>query len=136
MDLLLENAALSLPVFLAHSSLTLLMFVVGVTIYVWITPHREFALIRQNNPAAAIALGAAMLGLAIPLAAAMSNSINIFEIAIWGGVALVLQLIAFKIVDLLMRDLGKSIEEGRIAPAMVLAATKLSVAIINAAAMS
>lgn len=136
MDLLIENTLLSLPVFLAHSSLTLLLFVIGVTIYIWITPHREFALVRQNNPAAAIALGAAMLGLAIPLAAAMANSVNIFEIAIWGGVALVLQLIAFKIVDLLMRDLGKSLEEGRIAPAIVLAATKLSVATVNAAAMS
>ena len=132
----LDTAALALPVFLAHSSLTLLMFVVGITIYVWITPHREFALVRQNNPAAAIALGAAMLGLAIPLAAAMSNSVNLYVIAIWGGVALVLQLIAFKIVDLLLRGLGKSIEEGRIAPAVVLAAAKLSVAIVNAAAMS
>ena len=47
-----------------------------------------------------------------------------------------LQLIAFKIVDLLLRGLGKSIEEGRIAPAVVLAAAKLSVAIVNAAAMS
>ena len=132
----IDSAALSLPVLMAHSALTLLMFVVGLTIYVWVTPHREFALVRQNNAAAAVALGGAMLGLAIPLAAAMANSVNIWEIAIWGGVALVLQLIAFKIVDLLMRDLGKSIEEGQIAPALVLAAAKISVALVNAAAMS
>ncbi len=136
MELILDRAALSLPVLLAHSALTLLMFIIGLTIYVWVTPHREFALVRQNNPAAAIALGAAMLGLAIPLAAAMANSVTIWEIAIWGGVAVVLQLIAFKIVDLLMRDLGKSIEAGEIAPAMVLTAAKISVALINAAAMS
>ena len=132
----IDSAALSLPVLMAHSALTLLMFVVGLTIYVWVTPHREFALVRQNNAAAAVALGGAMLGLAIPLAAAMANSVNLWEIAIWGGVALVLQLIAFKIVDLLMRDLGKSIEEGQIAPALVLAAAKISVALVNAAAMS
>ena len=132
----IDSAALSLPVLMAHSALTLLMFVVGLTIYVWVTPHREFALVRQNNAAAAVALGAAMLGIAIPLAAAMANSVNIWEIAIWGGVALALQLIAFKIVDLLMRDLGKSIEEGQIAPALVLAAAKISVALVNAAAMS
>ena len=136
MGSLLDTAALGLPVLLAHSALTLLMFAVGITIYVWITPHREFALVRQNNPAAAIALGAAMLGLAIPLAAAMANSVQLAEIAIWGGVALVLQLLAFKIVDLLMRGLGDAIEQGRIAPALVLAAAKLSVAIVNAAAMS
>ena len=136
MGSILDNAALSLPVLMAHSALTLLMFVIGLTISVWVTPHREFALVRQNNPAAAIALGGAMLGLAIPLAAAMANSVNLVEIVIWGGVALVLQLVAFKIVDLLMRDLGKSIEEGRIAPALVLAAAKVSVALINAAAMS
>ena len=136
MGSMLDNAALALPVLMAHSALTLLMFVLGVTIYVWVTPHREFALVRQNNPAAAIALGAAMLGLAIPLAAAMANSVNLAEIAIWGGVALVLQLLAFKIVDLLMRDLSNAIEQGRIAPTLVLAAAKLSVAVINAAAMS
>ena len=136
MGSMLDSAALALPVLMAHSALTLLMFVLGVTIYVWVTPHREFALVRQNNPAAAIALGAAMLGLAIPLAAAMANSVNLAEIAIWGGVALVLQLLAFKIVDLLMRDLSSAIEQGRIAPTLVLAAAKLSVAVINAAAMS
>ena len=136
MDSILDNAALSFPVLMAHSALTLLMFIVGLTIYVWVTPHREFALVRQNNPAAAIALGAAMLGLAIPLAAAMANSVTIWEIALWGGVAVLLQLIAFKIVDLVMRDLGKSIEEGQIAPALVLAAAKISVALVNAAAMS
>jgi len=136
MGSLLDTAALGLPVLLAHSALTLLMFVVGITIYVWITPHREFALVRQNNPAAAIALGAAMLGLAIPLAAAMANSVQLAEIAIWGGVALVLQLLAFKIVDLFMRGLGDAIEQGQVAPALVLAAAKLSVAIVNAAAMT
>ena len=103
------------------------MFILGVAIYVWVTPHREFALVRQNNVAAAIALGSAMLGLAIPLASAMANSVNLTEIAIWGGVAVVLQILAFKIVDLLMRNLSDAIEQGQIAPALVLAATKLSV---------
>ena len=136
MEAMIDTAVLGLPVLMAHSALTLLMFVLGVTIYVWITPHREFALVRANNAAAAIALGAAMLGLAIPLGAAMANSVTLLEIAIWGGVALVLQLLAFKIVDLIMPALSDAIEQGRIAPALVLAAAKLSVAIVNAAAMS
>ena len=136
MGAIFDSALIGLPVLMAHSALTLLMFVGALAIYVWLTPHREFALVRQNNSAAAVALGGAMLGLAIPLAAAMANSVSLTEIALWGGVALVLQLVAFKIVDLLLRDLSAAIEKGRIAPALVLAATKLSVALINAAAMS
>ena len=136
MGAIVDSALIGLPVLMAHSALTLLMFIVGLAIYVWLTPHREFALVRQNNAAAAVALGGAMLGLAIPLAAAMANSVSLTEIALWGGVALLLQLIAYKIVDLLLRDLSAAIEQGRIAPALVLAAAKLSVALINAAAMS
>ncbi|MEE8271547.1 MAG: DUF350 domain-containing protein [Alphaproteobacteria bacterium] len=133
---ILDSAALGLPVLLAHGALTLLMLIAGITVYIWVTPHREFALVRQNNPAAAIALGAAMLGLAIPLAAAMANSAQLLEIVVWGGVAVVLQILAFKVVDLMMRDLSGSIERGEVAPALVLAAAKLSVALVNAAAMS
>ncbi|NNG02525.1 MAG: DUF350 domain-containing protein [Inquilinus sp.] len=136
MGAIFDSALIGLPVLLAHSALTLLMFVVGLAIYVWITPHREFELVRQNNAAAAVALGGAMLGLAIPLAAAMANSVQLMEIALWGGVALLLQIIAYKIVDLVLRDLSAAIERGQIAPALVLVAAKLSAALVNAAAMS
>ncbi len=136
MPAVVDSAALGLPVLLAHLALTLLLFIGGSALYAVITPHRELDLVRANNPAAAIAFGGAMVGLAIPLGAAMANSVSLLEIAIWGGVALLLQLLAFKAVDLMLRGLSASIERGEVAPAVVLVSVKLAVAVLNAAAMS
>lgn len=136
MSPIVDSAALGLPVLLAHFALTLLMFVAGSALYAAITPHRELDLVRQNNVAAAVAFGGAMVGLAIPLGAAMANSALLIEIAIWGGVAVALQILAFKVVDRILRGLSEAIERGEVAPAVVLVAVKLAVAILNAAAMS
>ena len=42
-----------------------------VWIYSRITPYREFELIAENNNAAAIALGGAVIGFTLPLVAAI-----------------------------------------------------------------
>ena len=54
MDAVVQSFLSGFPVFLLHFLLTLVMLVVGVAIYIWITPHREFHLIRQGNCAAAV----------------------------------------------------------------------------------
>ena len=40
------------------------LFALFQLLYTRITPHREFEQIRQNNPAAAIALGGSLIGFA------------------------------------------------------------------------
>lgn len=135
-DAVMESFLSGFPYFLLHLLVTCLMLVVGVLIYIWITPHREVDLIRKGNAAAAISLSGAILGIALPLALAMSASYSVFEILIWGAVAVAIQLVVFKAIDLVFQDLSKRIENGEIAPALVLAATKLSIAVINAAAMA
>ena len=124
------------PYFLLHFLVTVAMLVVGVLIYMRITPHPEVRLIRDGNTAAAISLSGAILGIALPLAFCMSASFTIYEILIWGAVAVAIQLIVFLAADLIFKDLSKRIENGEIAPALVLAATKLSIAAINAAAIA
>lgn len=136
MDAVLQSFISGFPVFMLHSSVTLAILALGVTAYVWITPYREFALIRDGNLAAAISLSGATLGIGVPLAFAMAASVNVFDIVVWGGVTVLLQLLAFKITDLLLRDLPKRIEAGEIGPALVLVAIKLAVASVNAAAVS
>jgi len=124
------------PILLLHSSATLAILAVGIFLYIKITPYDEIALIRDGNTAAAISLAGAILGLAIPLAFSMSSSIGIWEVLIWGPVTLVLQLVAYRFTDLILRDLPRRIMTGETGPAILLVSIKLAVAAVNAAAVS
>ena len=136
MDAVFQSFLAGFPVLLMHFSVTIAMLVMGVTIYILITPHKDVALVREGNVAAAISLSGAVLGLAIPLAMSMSVSVNVADIVIWGALTLVIQLIVFRLADLLLRDLSTRIEAGEVAAAILLSAIKLAVAAITAAAVS
>jgi putative membrane protein len=124
------------PVLMLHSATTLALLIAAVLIYVWITPWDELALIRSGNTAAAVSMGGAVIGLAIPLAFAMAASVTVYEILIWGVVTLILQIVAYRIADLVMRDLPKRIEAGEMSAAVLLVSIKLAACAINAAAVS
>jgi len=124
------------PVLLLHSSVTLAILGLGIFLYVRITPYDEIALIRDGNTAAAVSLGGAILGLAIPLAFSMASSIGVWEILIWGPVTLILQLIAYRFTDLILRDLPERITSGEMGPAVLLVSIKLAVSAVNAAAVT
>ncbi len=124
------------PTLLLHFSVTLSILAAGIWLYMLITPHKELALIREGNTAAAISLSGAVLGLAIPLAFSMSVSVNVLDILIWGVLALIIQLACFWAMDKLMGELSRRIDEGEMGPAILLAGVKLSVAVVNAAAIS
>ena len=136
MDAVLQSFLAGFPVLLMHFLVTIAMLIVGVTIYIWITPHKDVALVRAGNVAAAISLSGAILGLAIPLAMSMSVSVNVADIVIWGLLTLVIQLIVFRLADFILPDLPARIEAGEVAAALLLSAIKLAVAVITAAAVS
>lgn len=136
----MEDALLTLwmglPIFLVHSGLSLLMLLIGILIYTRITAHDELELIRGGNVAAAISLSGAVIGLALPLAYSLSGSVSPWDIVVWGFVALLMQLIAFRLVDLFLKDLSQRIEAGELGAAVVLLGVKLGTAFINAAAIA
>jgi putative membrane protein len=136
MDAAIQSFLAGIPFLLSHFGVTVLMLVIGVLIYMWITSHDERKLIREGNTAAAVSLAGAILGLAIPLAFCMASSVNVYDIVIWGIVTLVIQLATFWIIDIWLRDLSKRIEEGQVGTAILLVSVKLAVASINAAAVS
>lgn len=136
MQPVLDSFVAGFPILMLHSGVTIAMLVAGILLYVWITPWDEMALIRSGNSAAAISLGGAIIGLAIPLAFAMAASVSVYEILIWGPVTLLLQIIAFRVADLVLRDLPTRIEAGEIGAATLLVSIKLAVAAVNAAAVS
>ena len=125
-----------LPFLISHFVTSIIVFLIGVIIYLFITPMKEIALIRKKNTAAAISFSGALIGLALPLASSLSASGSIYEIIVWGLVAIVIQLFCFKAVDILINDLPKRIENGELSSSILLFSIKISVALLNSAAIS
>lgn len=84
--------------FLLYFSVVIAFWAVAIAVYVRLTPYPEFALVREGNIAAAISLIGTVLGLAFPLASLAANAVNIVDLAIWAGVALVVQLVSWLIL--------------------------------------
>ena len=124
------------PLALGHAGVTLVMLILGATLYALLTPHKEITLIREGNTAAALSLAGVLLGLAIPLAASLKASTNVIEIGLWGAVTVVVQLLVFRLVDMILRGLPKRIQEGEVSAAALLVGAKLATAIVIAAARS
>ena len=124
------------PVLLLHFSVTVLMLTAGVSIYLIVTPYDELKLIRGGNTAAAVSISGAIVGMAIPLAVCMATSVSVWDIIIWGIVALIIQTLAYRIADAVLKDLPTRIENGEIGAAILVLGIKLSIAFINAAAIA
>ena len=106
-------------------------------LYQLATPHRERELIAAGNPAAAITLGGAVLGYVIPLATALTQTVNLWEFAAWAALAGVIQIVVFLVVRrLAFRDLSARIERGEVAAALYLLTLSLAVGLLNAASMT
>lgn len=136
MQAVIDSLLSGLPYLVLHLAVTLAMLGIGAWLYEKITPIRELDLIRGGNVAAAVSYSGALLGLAIPLAVCMAASINVVDIVVWGVVALALQLAVVRLVEAILGGLWHRIEGNEIGPAILVAAVKLSVAAVNAAAIS
>jgi putative membrane protein len=121
---------------LVHLGIAAAAVLVFVAIYVTITPHREFHLIRQGNSAAAISLSGAILGYTIPLAKAVAQSESILDMLLWSVVALVAQLVAYGISRLILPQLSAHVDEGKVASSIFMAAIAVAIGLLNSAAMT
>ena len=131
----IQAFATGFPLFLAHAGVTMVILVAAAALYVLLTPHKEITLIREGNAAAAVSLGGVLVGLAIPLAVSLRASANLIDIGLWGAATVVVQLLVFRLVDLILRGLPNRIQEGEMAAAAMLVGAKLSTAVIVAAAV-
>jgi putative membrane protein len=122
--------------FLIQMTATLALFVAGIVIYVLLTPHKELDLIRDGNPSASVAFSGIVLGLAIPLQACLAHAFDVVEVLVWGVVILLIQLIAFRVVDMVLHGLPRRIAEGDVAAAIFVFAVKVGVALILAGAVN
>jgi len=133
---LLSHSLTGIVAHLVYFGIASVAVAVFVALYVTVTPHHEFRLIRQGNTAAAISLGGAIVGYTIPLAKAVAQSTSIAEMLLWSGVALVAQLLAYGIARLILPQLSAHVDEGKTASGIFLAAIAVAIGLLNAAAMT
>ena len=122
--------------FLVYLAVSLAYLAVFVAIYIRITPYRELQLIREGNMAASFSLSGAILGFIVPLASAIQHSVNLVDMAIWGLVAMVVQILAFVAVKLAIPSVTRDIPENKGSTGFFLGSLSLGVGLLNAACMS
>lgn len=126
----------NIPVFLMYFGSSVVLAFIFSFIYTHLTPYKELDLIRQGNLAAVYSFGGALLGFIIPLSSAISHSVNIFDMAIWGIVAVIVQSITFFVVRLLFPTIVEDIPQNSVSHGIFLGLCSVSVGILNAACMS
>ena len=90
--MLLRSHLAGLPAFLVYFCTGVVAVVLYLFVYMRITPHDEFRLIRDNVPAAAISLGLSLLGFVLPVMSAIVHSANVWDCLIWSVIALIVQV--------------------------------------------
>lgn len=122
----------SLPAFASFFVTSIILMLAFLAIYLKITPYNELALIRAGNEAAAVSLGGAVIGFALPIAVSVAVSHNLYAMIGWGVVASVAQLLAFIVARLTLPRLNESIPQGKLASGIFLASLAIGVGILNA----
>ena len=128
----IQAFATGFPITLLHAGVTVAILIAAAALYIMLTPHKEIALIRDGNTAAAVSLGGVLVGLAIPLAISLKASTTLIELGLWGVAITLVQLL----VDLILHGLPKRIQDDEMAAAAMLVGAKIATALILAAAVS
>ncbi|WP_079509217.1 DUF350 domain-containing protein [Mesobacillus jeotgali] len=125
--------------FAAYLGLGILLLTAGIGLFVLATPKiKEFELIGRRNMAAALSLGGKMLGLAIVLGAAAEYSVSLLDMAIWGSIGILTQIVVFFIAEVVTvrYSLQKAIEEDNRSVGVILFSLSLAVGWIVAKSLS
>ncbi len=130
------NSLSTFPNFAIYFVSAVVLTAIFLVLYTGLTPHREIRLIREGNIAAAVAVAGGLLGFVIPLASVIAHSASLVDVAIWGVIALVIQIAGFMVARLVLPHLPRAIEDGSVSDAIFLAGLSLALGILDAACMA
>lgn len=117
----------------------LALVVVFLYLYALVTPYDDYKLIfEDNNIAAALGFGGAIIGVSIPLYSALVNSVSYTDFVIWGGIAILIQLIfAFIVTRITGKySLESKISQGVVPVGILMAFLSICIGLLNAGSMS
>ncbi len=137
MDLIMTSLA-GLDNFAIYFGISIVFLFIFKVVYAFVTPHDEWKLVKQEkNIAAAVGFGGALVGFAIALGGAASNSIALIDFAIWGVVAIVAQSLAFALLRFtFMPKIAERINNNEVSAGIMLACMSIAVGLLNAACMT
>lgn len=125
--------------FLAYLGVSLSLLVIGMLLFALSTPKiKEFQLIAKKNVAAALLLGGKIIGLALVLGSAVEYSVSLFDMAIWGVIGILAQILVFFLAEMLTVrfSIQQAIEEDNRAVGTMLLALSVAVGWIVAKCLS
>jgi putative membrane protein len=137
MDTLLDSIS-GLGNFALYFGLSLILLFAFKVLYSFVTPQDEWKLVKEEqNVAAAVGFGGALIGFCIALGGAVSNSESLVDFVVWAVVAIIAQLIAFAFLRFtFMPKIAERIENQEVSAGTMLAAVSIGVGILNAACMT
>ena len=126
-----DSLAAGFPQLIFYLVMVGIIYIGSILTYVRLTPHKELELVDGGNVAASIHFSSLVISMALPVASCLVNKSSLFDVGLWTVFALIFQLFLFRVTDsIIFRGMPERIEQNEIAPAIVLAAFKLSGAII------
>jgi uncharacterized membrane protein YjfL (UPF0719 family) len=128
----LGNLSLAFPGFVIHLIAALAIFL-GLTWFYRLAHRFPFLEhVGNHNVAAAIAYGSIQIGFAIPLAACLIAGSGMLDLMIWAVPVGLVQYLCFLVFDAIFHGLPRRIAANDVAVAIMIAASRISVAIIIA----
>jgi putative membrane protein len=125
--------------FISFFLTALVLVVVFLYLYALVTPYDDYKLIfEDNNIAAALGFGGAIIGVSIPLYSALVNSISYTDFVIWGVIAILIQLIFALVVTRISGkySLESKISQGVVPVGILMAFLSICIGLLNAGSMS
>ncbi len=125
--------------FISFFFTAIVLVVVFLYLYAIVTPYDDYKLIfEDNNIAAALGFGGAIIGVSIPLYSALVNSVSYVDFLIWGAIAILIQLVFAFIVTRISGkySLEAKISQGVIPVGILMAFLSISIGLLNAGSMS
>jgi len=125
--------------FISFFFTALALVIVFLYLYAIVTPYDDYKLIfEDNNIAAALGFGGAIIGVSIPLYSALVNSVSYSDFVIWGIIAILIQLIfAFIVTRITGKySLESKISQGVVSVGILMAFLSISIGLLNAGSMS
>ncbi|WP_026573140.1 DUF350 domain-containing protein [Bacillus sp. UNC438CL73TsuS30] len=124
--------------FLSYLAVSLLLLLVGLFLMEITTKVKEFSLMAKGNKAASYVLGGRLLGLAIVLYSTVANSISLTDMALWGAVGILAQIIVFYLAEWLTPrfNVTQSIEEDNQAVGLFLMFLSVSIGLVIAGCLT
>ena len=137
MDTIMQSLA-GLDNFALYFGLSIVFLFIFTLVYALGTPHDEWKLVKEEkNVAAAIGFGCAIIGFAIALGSAASNSVAVVDFAIWALVAVIAQSLACAILRFsFMPKIAERINNNEVSAGVMLASMSIAVGLLNAACMT